>query len=379
PTLIGVTATPDRGDGVGLDGIFGEIVDELPMLDLIRAGHLVDLKADQVALKADFNALHTRAGDFVDSETEGVLLNADAPTHVARAYRHLAPDRKGIVFTPTVAVAEAAAEALRGVGIQAESLSGATPMDERRNILAALKTGAVQAVANCAVLTEGYDDPTVSCIAVMKLTKSRGHFVQMIGRGTRTYPGKTDCHILDTVGCSARHDLMTVASLFGLPSDRLKAKTVGQAIAEEEAGAEEPQIVTPHGRLVAASVNLFRARPASWVPTNTGRFVLPGGDGTFVLRPAFGDAWDVLHVPRGQPPRVLATGLTIGYAQGLAEGKAKEMGAAALIDRAAPWRQAAPSEKQVLTLRRFGVPTSAIRTRGEASDAITAAIAAGGV
>ncbi len=372
PFVLGVTATADRGDGVGLHGTFQEIVYELGMLDLIRQGHLVDLKAVQVAVAADFNNLHSRGGDIVDSESARVLMDADAPSHVASAYREHAADRTGIVFTPTVDVAHAMEAALHRRGISAACLHGATPSDTRRGILRGLRNGDIQVVTNCAVLTEGFDEPKVDCITIARPTKSRSLYTQMIGRGTRPYPGKIDNLIIDVVGATTRHDLMTAPELFGLPASSLKTKTVAAAIAEHDA---PPIPAEAGGQLVSATVDLFRQRPANWIPTGTGRAVLPLGDGTLVLRPQFGDRWDVLHVPREGAPMVLSTGLTLGYAQGFAEDYARRLGAHALVSRDAPWRGAPPTDKQLYRLKLLGVPLKTIRTRGEASDAITAALA----
>lgn len=373
PYLVGVTATPNRSDGIELNGTFDEITYDVQMLELMQQGYLVDIRGKQVAIAADFTTLHTRAGDIIDSEAGDLLLAAKAPAQLAQAYRDHASDRKGIVFTPTVAVAYACADALNAVGITAVALDGTTPSHARRRILADLKSGALQVVTNCAVLTEGFDEPSVSCIAMLRPTQSAALFTQMIGRGTRTHPGKTDCLVLDPVGNTTRHDLMSVSSLFGLPAADLSTKTVTEAIAAREA-AEIAQAVA--GTLVVADVDLFRARPARWVPTSTGRFVLPTGQGTLVLRPTFGDRWDVLHVPHQGPRETLMTNLPLDYATGFAEDHVKALGGQALIDRTARWLQDPPSEKQLRLLHQLGVPFSAIRTKGDASDAIAAAFAA---
>lgn len=373
PQTLGVTATPDRGDGVGLQDVFQEIVFERSILDLMSAGYLVDLTAKQVAIQADFAGLHTRAGDFIDGETGAALMEADAPATIARAYREFAGERKGICFTPTVAVAHAMAEAFVDVGIRAAAVDATTPTRERRALLHDLATGTIQVVPNCGVLTEGFDEPSVSCITIAKPTKSRGHYTQMIGRGTRPYPGKTDCLILDTVGATTRHDLMTAAELFGLPLESLKTKSVSEAVASLD-GTVIPTAIG--GKLVAASVDLFRQRAAHWVATRTGRFVLPTGDGTLVLRPQFGDHWDVLHVPRGAQPIILAEHLTLGFAQGLAEEQVRVRGAQILVSRDAAWRREPPTTKQRYLLRCLGVSSKGITTKGEASDAISAAQAA---
>ncbi len=122
---------------------------------------------------------------------------------------------------------------------------------------------------------------------------------------------------------------------------------------------------------------LIRRRPVHWVPMGDGRFTLTTGQGSLVLRSRGDEAdrWDVLQLPLQEPPRILATGLDLGYAQGFAEDHAQAMGAGALIAREAGWRSLEPTEKQERMLRRLGIPRRSISTRGQASDAITAALA----
>src|SRR5690606_32972909 len=98
-------------------------------------------------------------------------------------------------------------------GIPAEMVSGQIPTEERRAILGRLKSGATQVVTNCAVLTEGFDEPSISCVVVARPTKFHGLYVQMVGRGTRLYPGKKDLLVLDVTGASERHDLGAVVDL----------------------------------------------------------------------------------------------------------------------------------------------------------------------
>src|SRR5207245_6523565 len=100
-------------------------------------------------------------------------------------------------------------------GIAAEALDGTTPLATRRAILQRLHTGATRVVANCAVLTEGFDEPSVDCIIVARPTQSAPLYQQMLGRGTSIYPCKTECLILYVVGVSTCHTQYTHASQFG--------------------------------------------------------------------------------------------------------------------------------------------------------------------
>ena len=133
PLLVGVTATADRGGGLGLDRVFEEIVVEIDMLEMIEQGYLANLRALQIRLAADFERLHTFAGDFIEHEAEDLLLAADAPIHAVRAYHEHAQGRKTLVFTSGVALAHAMTAAFTDAGIAAAAVDGAMPLDVRRD------------------------------------------------------------------------------------------------------------------------------------------------------------------------------------------------------------------------------------------------------
>src|SRR5881397_2853563 len=238
PLVVGVTATPERGDRQSLRPVFERIVYQKTLLEMMQAGYLVDLRAIQVLLQADFDALRTQHGDFVEAELETLLLEANAPAQVLAAFQAHAAARKALLFTPTVATAYAMAATFCTAGIAAEALDATTPIATRRAILQRLHTGATRVVANCAVLTEGFDEPSVDCIIVARPTQSAPLYQQMLGRGTRTYPGKTDCLVLDVVGVSTHHTLHTAATLFDCDAGRLARQSVLGA--PGEAGAPGP-------------------------------------------------------------------------------------------------------------------------------------------
>jgi ATP-dependent helicase IRC3 len=374
PLVLGVTATPQRGDAVGLDAVFEEIVYRRTLLEMIRAGYLADLRAIQLRLKVDFSQLHTRMGDFVDGELEDILLEADAPQHIVRAYLEHARGRKALLFTPTVRLAQGMAELFRQAGVAAEALDGTTPIDERRAILKRLHAGATHLVANCGVLTEGYDEPSVDCIIVARPTKSATLFTQMVGRGTRPYPGKDDCLVLDLVGAAGRHDLASVASLTGLPLEALKH---GHSVAEAAAAVQEAQERQRlHGEIVAKAVDLFRRRPLHWLSEEKAFALSLGAQGWLVLSPAGApeaEQWTAVAVAPDGGRRVLASGLSLAYAQGTAEDYARALGVGALVNPHAQWRQRPASDKQKWLLRKLQVTCAPTLTMGEASDLISQA------
>src|SRR2546428_10205529 len=116
-------------------------------------------------------------------------------------------------------------------GMAAEAREATPPPAPRRAILQRLHTGATRVVANCAVLTEGFDEPSIDCIIVARPTQSAPLYQQMLGRGTRTYPGKTDCLVLDVVGVSTQHALQTAATLFACDAARLAQQSVLEILA----------------------------------------------------------------------------------------------------------------------------------------------------
>jgi ATP-dependent helicase IRC3 len=375
PLILGVTATPTRGDDVGLEAVFQEIVYQKTMLEMITSGYLCDLRAIQIQLAADFHGLHTRAGDLIEGEVEALLMEADAPKHMAQAYREHARGRKALLFTPTVRMAEAMAARLRREGLAAEALSGETPRDERQALLRCLKSGATPIVANCAVLTEGFDEPSVDAIVIARPTKSPTLYTQMIGRGTRLHPGKEDCLILDLVGATTRQALVSVATLTGLPLEALEqGQSVSEAIEAQEAEKErQPQ----PGALVARRVELFRRRPLHWVAEDPCYVLSLGEQGWMVLTPdqAMPERWGVLRVSPDGQPRVVAEGVPLPYAQGIAEDHARREGAGGLVNPHARWRQK-PVEnypKMVTMLQRWHLPYRIGMPAGEASDLINIA------
>jgi superfamily II DNA or RNA helicase len=373
PLVVGVTATPERGDRKSLRQVFERIVYHKSLLEMILAGYLSDLRAIQVLLQADFDAVRVRKGDFVERDLETLLLEASAPAHVVAAFKTQASERKALLFTPTVALAHAMAETFCAAGIPAEALDGGTSLGERRAILQRLHTGQTRVVANCAVLTEGYDEPSVDCIIMARPTRSRPLYQQMLGRGTRTYPGKSDCLVLDVVGVSSRHTLQTVSTLCGFSPDDLDKQSLTEAVAERERREREQQEAMA-GRLRSAPVNLFARRKLRWVQTRQGAWVLSLGPQHGILRlvPTGDETWQVMQVQREAGATIVAEQLPLAYAQGLGEDMARSLGVESLSDAEAPWRTQPASDKQMALLQKLGVAIQPELTKGEAADQIAA-------
>jgi hypothetical protein len=194
----------------------------------------------------------------------------------------------------------------------------------------------------------------------------------MVGRGTRTYPDKADCLVLDVVGVTKRHSVMTASEIFDLD---LRSRSVKEAMEyqkqrERILAMREADIID--GELVAHQVDLFGGRPMHWVQTRQGAWVLNLGNGFVRLTPAEGDVWDVHYLENGGPAGLLQSGIPLGYAQGMAEDFARKRGAGRLLDPDTRWRGEPASEKQINWLKRKRCPVPRGLTKGEASDLITA-------
>lgn len=217
-TLLGFTATTARGDGVGLNRVFERIAYTRTLPEMIDDGYLVPLRGFRVETAADLTVLTGGGLDFREDELAEAVDIQERNALVARSIQELARDRRTIVFCVTVAHAQNLAQALRLVGVPAGVVHGELPSDRRAEVLRGFRDGRSAALTNVAVLTEGFDDPGVSCVAMARPTRSEGLYAQCVGRGTRLSPGKKDCLVLDFVDVS-RLPLCSLPSLFGMPRD----------------------------------------------------------------------------------------------------------------------------------------------------------------
>lgn len=402
PLLLGVTATPDRLDQAALGAVFDHVAAEFDMLWGIRSGFLSDLRGVAVDLDLDLDQVKTSRGDWSEGQLGRAMEDAHAPQVAVQAWRQHADGRPTVAFTPTIATARAMAEEFTRHGIKAAHVSGETPGDQREAMVADLAAGRLRVLANCNVLTEGFDEPSIGCVLMARPTKSRGLYTQMVGRGTRRHPGKDDCLVLDLVGNSDRHELVTITSLFGLHPDDVKKGGGSIAAAtdardvrlEDEARASQTAM-----RITSREVDLWasrlRAAKLAWIETGDGGWTLGvGSAGRFVLVPEPDDpeSWRALKVAARRQPETVLEGVDLATAMAVAEDHVRDYlarvarreadggrGADAAIAKAtaltnpdAPWRSRQPSAKQVAYARRLHIDAAGM-TAGQVADAIDAA------
>ena len=217
--LLGVTATPDRGDQRGLGEVFETLAYEYSMVDAIRQGYLCPIKVQMIPLKIDLGCLTTQAGDYTAaSASEAVEPYLEA---IAKEMETACAGRKTVVFLPLVSTSKKMQAILERHGFAAAEVNGQS--EDRKEILRDFEAGKHNVLCNSMLLTEGWDCPSVDCIIVLRPTKSRGLYSQMIGRGTRLSPGKQNLLVLDFLWLTERHDLCRPADLIGKSEDVRKA------------------------------------------------------------------------------------------------------------------------------------------------------------
>jgi superfamily II DNA or RNA helicase len=247
--LLGLTATPDRGDGVGLGSVFDVCAYEYEIRTAIREGYLCPILQKQIECASlDISDVKTVAGDLAQGELEKRLKMDEVLHQIAAPLVREAGTRPTIVFTAGVAQAHALVDVLAGyapVG-RAQAIDGTTPNEVRAERIAAFRSGEVQFLINCAVLTEGFDAPETGCVAMARPTKSRSLYAQCIGRGLRPHPSKTDCLVLDFSGNAGKHRLVTPLDVLAgrpLPEDieRRAKELVDKGRPTDEALAQAEQ------------------------------------------------------------------------------------------------------------------------------------------
>ena len=204
--VLGVTATPDRGDKKSLGQYFDGIAYEYNLKTAVKEGYLCDITAKTIPLEIDMNACKVSMGDFEVSAI-AETLEPYLP-QIAQAIIREASGRKTVVFCPLISIAQELAGMIPGAR---EVNGGSQDRKETLDWLDQAGPGAV--LCNAMLLTEGWDCPSVDCVVVLRPTKVRSLYAQMIGRGTRLSPGKTNLLILDFLWLSTRHNLCKPASL----------------------------------------------------------------------------------------------------------------------------------------------------------------------
>ncbi|MBO5969513.1 MAG: DEAD/DEAH box helicase [Clostridia bacterium] len=207
--VLGVTATPDRGDMRNLGQYFDSLAYEYTLPKAIKEGYLCPIKALTIPLQLDLTGVSVQSGDFraadIDTALDPYLYQ------IADEMLEHCADRKTVVFLPLIKTSQKFKDILNSKGFRAAEVNGNS--SDRAEILADFDAGKYNVLCNSMLLTEGWDCPTVDCVIVLRPTKIRSLYSQMVGRGTRLAAGKTELLLLDFLWHSERHELCRPACL----------------------------------------------------------------------------------------------------------------------------------------------------------------------
>ena len=210
---LGLTATPERLDGLALSNLFTEISYSMSLADAVNEAYLVPPSAIQCLTSVNISTVHTRGGDLAEDELAALVDDPARNAFIVAKYQQHAPGRRAICFAVSIAHAKHITEAFTEAGISADYVAGDSP--DRAEKLARFASGEIQVLSSCMILVEGFDSPVVDCVLLARPTKSRSLFTQMLGRGLRLNPGKENCRVLDFVDVAGKHSLMSAWKFFG--------------------------------------------------------------------------------------------------------------------------------------------------------------------
>lgn len=271
--VLGVTATPDRGDMRNLGEVFDSLAYEYKLTDAIKEGYLCKIMAQTIPLQLDISGVALSGGDYAVGEL-GTALDPYLEQIARRDGTAGAGDRKTVVFLPLIKTSQKFRDLLNAKGFQAAEVNGQSA--DRKEVLADFDAGKYNVLCNSMLLTEGWDCPSVDCVVVLRPTKVRSLYSQMVGRGTRPAEGKTDLLLLDFLWMTDKHELCRPADL--VCEDRAVARQMTENLAEtgatqdiQEAAAQacEDVVAQREEALAKQLAEQRRKRQSWWTRSNT--------------------------------------------------------------------------------------------------------------
>ncbi|EPM7558076.1 DEAD/DEAH box helicase [Enterococcus faecium] len=260
--VLGVTATPDRGDMRNLGSYFESLAYEYTLPKAIKEGYLTPIKALTIPLKLDLSTVKQQSGDFSTRDL-GTALDPYLENIADEMIKHCS-NRKTVVFLPLVKTSQKFKDILNERGFKAAEVNGSS--DDRAEILEDFEKDKYNVLCNSMLLTEGWDCPSVDCIVVLRPTKVRSLYSQMVGRGTRLFEGKTELLLLDFLWHTERHELCHPAHLIA-SSDEIARKMTenieesGQAVDLESAETQaESDVLAEREEALAKQLAEMRRR-----------------------------------------------------------------------------------------------------------------------
>lgn len=290
--VLGVTATPDRGDMRDLGQYFDHLAYEYTLPRAIKDGYLCPIQAVTIPLKLDLSGVGVQAGDFKSADIDTAL--DPYLQQIAQEMKQYCLNRKTVVFLPLVKTSQKFRDILDRNGFRAAEVNGDS--QDRTEILRDFEAGKYNVLCNSMLLTEGWDCPGVDCVVVLRPTKVRSLYSQMVGRGTRLFPGKKELLLLDFLWHTERHELCRPANLI-CDSQEVAKKTAelietagGPMDIEEAERQANADVVAAREEALAKQLSEMRTRKRKLVDPLQFEMSIQAED-LAGYRPAFG--WEM--------------------------------------------------------------------------------------
>lgn len=329
--VLGVTATPDRGDMKNLGQVFDSLAYEYTLPAAIKDGYLCPIKALTIPLQLDISGVGVQSGDFKPGEL-GTALDPYLD-QIADEMEHYCKNRKTVVFLPLVKTSQKFKDILNRHGFRAAEVNGDS--EDREQVLQDFEQDRYNVLCNSMLLTEGWDCPSVDCVIVLRPTKVRALYSQMVGRGTRLHPGKDHLLLLDFLWHTERLDLCHPADL--VCEDREVAQKMTEEVNDKGAAVDlleaqqqaESDVVAQREESLAKTLAEMRTRKRKLVdPLQYAMSIQDPGLTSYV--PAFG--WETESPSAKQKAQLEKYGIfpdeikTAGEAQRILDRMAERRG-----------------------------------------------------
>lgn len=354
--LIGLTATMDRADGASLKGVFERVAYRLSIAKAIRQGYICPIIARPYAVKGlDLSKVGKGKSGDLDENAVGEAFMKGGNKAVVAAMKLHAKGRRSLVFTSSVEQAKILAADLYGAGITADWIAGSSK--NREALLRAHKARQIEALVNCSVLTEGYNDPGIDCIAMARLTNSHLLFAQIAGRGLRMADGKKDCVLLYPEGGFTAAGLASVGALEEEALDVIPVEVDDVAEEERDEGTNNAKERTKRF-LEAISTPSSARYEAPWVQARCDLWVSSAGTaGAVVVREVECDRYrvEILDRVKKRPEALGAEPVDLEEAQTRAEAWRASVPSSGHEQRGPAWRHAPADFSLKAALVRRGI------------------------
>lgn len=330
--LLGVTATAGR-DGLG--DIFERITFNRSISTMINAGYLAPVVGRKILTNFSLEKIRVQNGDFSVSDLAEAVNTTERNHFIVNKFQEYACDRKSIAFCVDVQHCKDLAAAFKAHGVDCAPVWGDMPPEERKRALSDLKHGRIQVATSCGVLTEGFDESSISCVVMARPTKSQTLYVQSVGRGLRIHPLKENCLVLDFT--DLHHNLDSIMNLSSLIPEAFQDEELPESELQEREEIDHTPKITALEEIDKVFDILGRQ---NFIWTDIGDSELSLQDDLkreIVMQPKESGYVAMLYHADGASEQIIDTPLPLGYCQGVCEDYARRNLKVAFADLSTSW------------------------------------------